>query len=100
MATVASPTEPRKAFSLEGLTYQQAAKQAFGSLKAWDNGFTALKTALEKTPTEIQAIASEHILHKDITALTSLLNTSYKYYRIVLEEQEAALAVLHSLEAQ
>ena len=100
MATVAGATQPEKTFSLEGLTYKQAANKVYRNLAAWDDGFSALKTALEKTPTEIQDIALQHIANKDTSALTSLLNKSYEYYRIVLEEQEAALNVLHTLESQ
>lgn len=100
MATVASSTKLGKTFSLEGLTYQDAARKVLSNLSAWDTRFTALKTALEKTPAEIQEIASEHIAKKDIGALTSLLSKSYEYYRIVLDEQEAALGVLRPLDAQ
>jgi hypothetical protein len=100
MATVAGSTEHGNTFSLEGLTYKQAASKVFRNLAAWDTRFTTLKTALEKTPAQIKEIALQHIASKDIGALTTLLNTSYEYYRIVLEEQEAALGVLHPLDAQ
>ena len=100
MATVVGSLTNTEPFSLEGKTHKQAAKLVFGNLRAWESRFSTLKAAIAKTPEEVQEIALQHMADKDLAALTTLLNKSYEYYKIVLDQSDAALAVLNPLDEQ